>query len=138
MRKSLRTKKRMFRDFAVLKDKYVNNNYLKNLHSIRKEFCKSNGVSWSHLEFLIWAYDLEFWTIDYAAEEYGFNRGNLANRTIYNKIKPSRKGSRINCIALLIILIILLYPITTNECIRKGVQSQCVVVLPENWTCRQW
>jgi len=83
MRNSLKTKKRMFRDFAVLKDKYVNNNYLKNLHSIRSEFCKSSGVSWSHLEFLIWAYDLEFWTIDYAAEEYGFNRTNLANRTVY-------------------------------------------------------
>ena len=83
MRSSLKTKKRMFRDFAVLKDKYVNNNYLKNLHSIRSEFCKSSGVSWSHLEFLIWAYDLEFWTIAYASEEYDYNRNNLANRIIY-------------------------------------------------------
>lgn len=83
MPKSKVNKKKMFRDFSLLKDRYVNKNFLKNLHLIRTEFCEKNGISWSHLEFLLWAYDLEFWTISYAAKEYGYNPGNLANRIIY-------------------------------------------------------
>lgn len=83
MPKSKVSKKKLFRDFSMLKEKYVGNNHLKNLHSAKNNFCKSNDISWSRLQFLLWAYDLEFWTIDYAAEEYGFNRTNLANRTVY-------------------------------------------------------
>lgn len=77
----------MFRDFSFLKEVYVSNNGLKNLHSVRKEFCESSGVSFSHLEFLLWCYDLEFFTISYASEEYGMNHDNLANRVIYPLVK---------------------------------------------------
>tara|TARA_R100001440_G_scaffold71944_1_gene95312 strand:+ start:9195 stop:9611 length:417 start_codon:yes stop_codon:yes gene_type:complete len=83
MPKSRVSKTKMFRDFSRMKGKYLNNNYLKNLHSARKKFCQDSGVGWKHLEFMIWAYDLEFFTIDYAAEEYEYNRTNMANRIIY-------------------------------------------------------
>jgi hypothetical protein len=83
MPKSKVDKKKMFRDFSKMKSRYLNDNYLKNLHSTRQEFCKSNNISWKGLEFLLWAYDLEFWTIAYASEEYDYNRNNLANRIIY-------------------------------------------------------
>jgi len=83
MPKSRISKKKMFRDFSVLKDKYINNNYLKNIHSSRKSFCEKNSVDWKHLEFMLWAYDLEFFTIKYAAEEYQYNRSNMSNRIIY-------------------------------------------------------
>jgi hypothetical protein len=87
MPKSKVSRKRMFRDFSFLKTKYVSNNGLKNLHRVRAEFCESNEVSFSHLEFLLWTYDLEFFTISYASEEYGMNSVNLANRTIYPLMK---------------------------------------------------
>ena len=87
MPKSRVSKKRMFRDFSFLKEVYVSNNGLKNLHSVRKEFCESSGVSFSHLEFLLWCYDLEFFTISYASEEYGMNHDNLANRVIYPLVR---------------------------------------------------
>jgi hypothetical protein len=87
MPKSKVSKKRMFRDFSFLKTKYVSNNGLKNLHKVRGEFCESNGVSFSHLEFLLWTYDLEFFTIAYASEEYGVNHDNLANRIIYPLVR---------------------------------------------------
>lgn len=77
----------MFRDFSFLKEKFVSNNGLKNLHSVRLDFCENSGVSWSHLEFLLWTYDLEFFTISYASEEYGMNHDNLANRIIYPLVK---------------------------------------------------
>ena len=83
MPKSKVSKVRMFRDFSSLKSKYVNNNHLKNLHSARKEFCSHNNIEWKCLEFMLWAYDLEFWTINYAAEEYGYNKNNLSNRIVY-------------------------------------------------------
>jgi hypothetical protein len=83
MPKSKVSRKRMFRDFSFLKTRYVSNNGLKNLHRVRGEFCESNEISFSHLEFLLWTYDLEFFTISYASEEYGMNSVNLANRTIY-------------------------------------------------------
>ena len=83
MPKSKVSKKRMFRDFSKLKEKYINNNYLKNLHSVRKDFCEHHDIDWKHLEFLLWAYDLEFFTIDHAAEQYQYNRSNMANRIIY-------------------------------------------------------
>lgn len=83
MPKSKVSKTKMFRDFSVMKERYINNNYLKNLHSARKEFCDHHGVDWKAMEFMLWAYDLEFWTLNYAAQEYGYNKSNLANRIVY-------------------------------------------------------
>jgi len=83
MPRSKVSKKKMFREFSMLKDKYISKNHLKNLHSSRRDFCDHNQILWSHLEFILWGYDLEFFTIDYAASEYGMNRSNMANRVIY-------------------------------------------------------
>ena len=87
MPKSRVSKKRMFRDFSFLKEVYVSNNGLKNLHRVRKNFCDSNEVSFSHLEFMLWCYDLEFFTISYASDWYKINHDNLANRVIYPLVK---------------------------------------------------
>jgi hypothetical protein len=87
MPKSRVSRKKMFRDFSKIKVKYINNNYLKNLHVSRESFCHENKISWKHLEFLLWAYDLEFWTIVYASEEYRYSKGNLANRIVYPLLK---------------------------------------------------
>ena len=96
-------KKRMFREVSYLKEDEIGHNYLKNLRAARNMFCDDNDVSWSHLEFLIWAYDKEFWTINYAADEYGFNKKNFGNRILwplmkeklvfkyYDKLTPSDK-----------------------------------------------
>ena len=62
-------------------------NYLKDLRAARMMFCDDNEVSWSHLEFLLWAYDKEFWTINYAADEYGFNKKNFGNRILWPLMK---------------------------------------------------
>jgi len=87
MPKSRVSRKRMFRDFSFLKSIYVSNNGLKNLHKVRLEFCKSNDVTFSHLEFMLWCYDLEFFTISYASEDYGMTYDNVANRIIYPLVK---------------------------------------------------
>lgn len=96
-------KKRMFREVSHLKRDKIGQNYLKDLRAARMMFCDDNEVSWAHLEFLLWAYDKEFWTINYAADEYGFNKKNFGNRILwplmkeglvfkyYDKLTPSDK-----------------------------------------------
>ena len=83
MPKSTVSKKKLFRSFSLLKERYIASNYLKNYHTAVIKATKSSGVSKSHLEFMLWSYDLEFWTIEYASDEYGFNKSNIANRIIY-------------------------------------------------------
>jgi hypothetical protein len=87
MPKSRVKKKRLFREVSYLQERYVNNNYLKDLRSNRTMFCEDNDISFSHLEFLLWCYDKEFWTLNYAADEYGFNRKNLQDRLVWPLVK---------------------------------------------------
>ena len=77
----------MFREVSFLDSRYINENYLKHLRSIRTTFCEDADISFSHLEFLLWAYDKEFWTINYAADEYGFNKKNFGNRMLWPLMK---------------------------------------------------
>lgn len=84
MPKSTVRKTRLFREFSKLPEKYVNHNHLKNLRSATNDFLDSNpDLTKSYLNLLLFLYDLEFFTIDYVASEYGMNKKNLADRMIY-------------------------------------------------------
>ncbi len=84
MPKSTVKRSRLFRDFSKLPDKYVKHNHLKNLRSATNEFLENNtDLTKSYLHLMLFLYDLEFFTIDYVASEYGMNRKNLADRMIY-------------------------------------------------------
>tara|TARA_S200002703_G_scaffold81875_1_gene70622 strand:+ start:826 stop:1248 length:423 start_codon:yes stop_codon:yes gene_type:complete len=84
MPKSTVKRSRLFRDFSKLPDKYVKHNYLKNLRAATNEFLESApDLTKSYLHLMLFLYDLEFFTIDYVASEYGMNRKNLADRMIY-------------------------------------------------------
>lgn len=84
MPKSAVRKTRLFREFSKLPDKYVKHNYLKNLRGATNDFLENNqDLTKSYLHLLLFLYDLEFFTIDYVASEYGMNKKNLADRMIY-------------------------------------------------------
>jgi len=84
MPKSNVRKTRLFRDFSKMPEKYVKHNYLKNLRNATNDFLESNPeLTKSYLQLLLFLYDLEFFTIDYVASEYGMNKKNLADRMIY-------------------------------------------------------
>lgn len=87
MPKSTVSKKKLFREVSFLNKKYVNNNYFKDLRAKRIMFCESNDITYSHLEFLLWAYDKEFWTINFASSEYGMNKNNMGDRVIFPLLK---------------------------------------------------
>ena len=83
MPKSKVPKKRMFRDFSRQDKKYIKRNNLKRLKQMRQKVTSQWEISFSDLEFLLWGYDLQFFTIDYAAQDLEMNKTNLSNRIIY-------------------------------------------------------
>ena len=83
MPRSRVAKKRLFRDFSLLHERYVNFNYLKRLRQRRIECCEANDISPKLLEFMLWAYDLEFFTLNYASKDYGVSRRHIGERWVY-------------------------------------------------------
>ena len=84
MPKSTVKKTRLFREVSKLPEKYVKNNYLKNIRSATDEFLESNpDLTRSYLQLMLFLYDLEFFTISWVAENYGMYKKNLADRMIY-------------------------------------------------------
>lgn len=86
MPKSSVSRKKLFRDFSRLNQRYVKNNYLKYLRSRTVSFCKKRDIFEKELYFMLWAYDLEFWTLDYAAKDYGYVKKKLGERIVYELV----------------------------------------------------
>tara|TARA_R110000824_G_scaffold42896_4_gene125714 strand:+ start:1109 stop:1525 length:417 start_codon:yes stop_codon:yes gene_type:complete len=76
-------KTRMFRDFSKLPTRFVKSNHLKNLKNALEDFIGNGEITKSYLYFMLFVYDLEFFTISWVADEYGMNKKNLADRMIY-------------------------------------------------------
>jgi hypothetical protein len=83
MPKSAVKKSKLFREFSRLPEKYVKQNHLKNLRNAKNEFIERTKIPGSWLDFMLWCYDLEFFTINYACEKYGMYKTNMADRLIY-------------------------------------------------------
>ena len=83
MPKSKVPKKKLFRDFSLQDKKYIRRNYLKKLKVVKHFINKEYDISFSMVEFLLWGYDLQFFTIDFASKDMGMNRNNTQNRFIY-------------------------------------------------------
>ena len=103
MPKSKVSKKKMFREFSLLDQKYVNHNHLKHLRLRLTQAEEANEIYRKELMFLLWAYDLEFFTLDYASKNYGMRKNHLGDRIVYplvnegwlykhfDKMTPSKK-----------------------------------------------
>ena len=86
MPKSSVSKKKLFRDFSKLNQRYVKKNYLKHLRSVTNDFCRRYDIFEKELQFMLWAYDLEFWTLSYGAQDYGYNKKKLGERIVYELV----------------------------------------------------
>lgn len=87
MPKSVISKKKLFREFSKLNQRYVKRNFLKYLRVNIRDFCDSNDIFEKELMFMLWAYDLEFWTLRFAAEDYDYSEKKLADRIVYELVK---------------------------------------------------
>lgn len=81
------SKKRLFREFSPLDQRYVKRNYLKHLRSTLTNFCVKRDIFEKELMFLLWAYDLEFFTIKHAAKEMSRSEKPMAQKTLYPLMK---------------------------------------------------
>jgi hypothetical protein len=79
--------KSLFRDFCVRPQRYIKNNHLKRLRTVLLEFQETYDLFEKELMFLLWAYDLEFFTLDFAAKDYGYRKKKLGDRIIYPLVK---------------------------------------------------
>ena len=73
----------MFRDFSFIDKRSVSSNYLKNYKKIMKEFVNTYDLSARQILFLIHAYDLEFWTIDYISKSLGERKNQVGIKVLY-------------------------------------------------------
>jgi hypothetical protein len=83
MPKSKISKKILFRDFAKQDKTYINKNYLKNLKVLKNKYAEKLGMDFSKMEFLLWAYDLQFFTLDYASKGFESSKSNIGKRYVY-------------------------------------------------------
>ncbi len=81
------SKKRLFREFSPLDQRYVKRNYLKHLRTTVRNFCVKRDIFERELMFLLWAYDLEFFTIKHAAKELEQSAAPMSQKTLYPLMK---------------------------------------------------
>ena len=74
---------KIFRDVSKLRKKDISRNDLKNIRSTLLEFQSKYDLFQKEMYFMLWAYDLEFFTLDYASTEYGMNKQHVADRIVY-------------------------------------------------------
>ena len=87
MPKSTVSKKKLFREFSKLNQRYVKRNYLKNLRRELLRAKDSHQIFQKEIMFMLWAYDLEFFTLKYAAEDFGISSKKIGVQYVYPLVK---------------------------------------------------
>lgn len=78
-----RPRKGMFREFKMRKSEWLNNGYLKYLRLAIRDMVGNYDVTERELNFMMFIYDYEFFTMDHISEAYFYNRIKLAQRLMY-------------------------------------------------------
>ena len=78
-----RTRKGMFRDFKMRKDEELGRCYNKYHRLAVRDITNSTDITESKLNFLIFAYDYEFFTTKHISEAYFYSKRLLERRLIY-------------------------------------------------------
>lgn len=73
----------MFREFSARKATTIGDNRLKNLRGTVMEYQDKYDLFQKEIMFMLWAYDLDFWTLNYASEKYNYSKAKLANKIVY-------------------------------------------------------
>lgn len=96
-------REKMFREFLHKDIEYKERNKLKYFKNIQKEVCQKASLKPSDFHFLLWAYDLKFFTIRHAGKELSLSERAIGNNIIgplsrkryifkyIDKLSPSQK-----------------------------------------------
>jgi len=77
----------MFRDFKMRKEKWLNKGYLKYLRLATRDITANYDIKESELNFMLFAYDYEFFTLDHMSESYFYHKAKLGERVIFPLMK---------------------------------------------------
>ena len=83
MPKSRVKRSKMFRDFSFIDKKSIGNNYIKHYKREMREAVNTYDLSARQILFLIHAYDLEFWTLDYISKSLEERRNQIGIKVLY-------------------------------------------------------
>ena len=76
-------KTKLFRDFSYIKEKWIKDNYLKNWTIVMNDMLSRYELSDKEMRFMIFVYDLEFFTMDWISGEYQYEKRNVGRRLVY-------------------------------------------------------
>jgi DNA-binding MarR family transcriptional regulator len=87
MPKSRVSRKKLFREFSKIDPKFIQRNDLKYITFLYRDMKDNFGLNTTEVEILLFAYDLEFWTIDHLAEAMMRSSAQLKKKNIYKMVK---------------------------------------------------
>ena len=82
-----RPRRGMFRDFKMRKEKWLNKGYLKYLRLATRDITANYDIKESELNFMLFAYDYEFFTLDHMSESYFYHKAKLGERLVFPLMK---------------------------------------------------
>lgn len=78
-----RTRKGMFRDFKMKDHEKIGRSYMKYHRLTVRDIINSTEVSEAELNFMLFTYDYEFFTLDHISQSYFYSKDKLAARIVY-------------------------------------------------------
>ena len=82
-----RPRKGMFRDFKMRKEELLNNGYLKYIRLVTRDMVGNYDITESELNFMLFVYDYEFFTLDHMSSAYFYHKEKLGQRIVYPLMK---------------------------------------------------
>ena len=78
-----RKRKGMFRDFKMKDPDRISKSYLKYQRLVMRDMVGNYDLKESEMNFMLFAYDLEFFTLDYMSESYFYHKEKLGARIVF-------------------------------------------------------
>ena len=73
----------MFRDFKMRDPERMNKSYNKYHKLVVRDIVDNHDVTEAQLNFMLFIYDYEFFTLDHISESYFYSKTKLARRIVY-------------------------------------------------------
>ena len=77
------SKKGMFRDFKMKNPDTISRSYLKYIRLVQRDIVGNSDVTESQMNFMIFSYDYEFFTLDRISTDYFTSKAQTAKKIIY-------------------------------------------------------
>jgi len=77
------SKKSMFRDFKMKNPDTISRSYLKYIRLVQRDMAGNYDVTESQMNFMIFAYDYEFFTLDRISNDYFTSKAQTAKKIVY-------------------------------------------------------